>query len=337
MKAAVIYQVGNIKIVDREIPAPAPNEVLIRVKACGVCGTDHSLFVGAYPANYPVIIGHEFSGVVEAVGSAVTTIKVGDRVTADPNRVCHKCDFCRMGSEHLCENARSMGVHIDGADAEYCVMTESNVYKLPDTVSFEQAAFCEPLACANHGIELLDLRLGDTVLVLGGGAMGNLLLQCSKNYGATTIIVSEPIAMRREKALENGATHVIDPTAQDVDREVRKICRIGADVVIEAAGSPKLQEASIHYARRGGSILWFGCAPQDKQASINGFYVNDAELKIIGSYNNLFSTQIAIDLIASGKVQVDNLISHRFALQDYLNVFKVWGSQDTHKLMVNID
>jgi threonine dehydrogenase-like Zn-dependent dehydrogenase len=167
--------------------------------------------------------------------------------------------------------------------------------------------------------------------------MGNLLLQCSKNYGAATIIVSEPVAMRREKALENGATHVIDPTTQDVNKELRKICRIGADLVIEAAGSPKLQEASINYARRGGSILWFGCAPQDKQASVNGFYVNDAELKIIGSYNNLFSTQIAIDLIASGKVQVDNLVSHHFALKDYLDVFKVWGGKDTHKLMVNMD
>jgi len=337
MKAAVIYQPGDIKIVDRDIPTPNADEVLIRIKACGVCGTDHSLFVGAYPASYPVIIGHEFSGVVEAVGKNVSTIKVGDRVTADPNRVCHKCDYCRMGSEHLCENARSMGVHIDGADAEYCVMTETNVYKLPDTISFEQAAFCEPLACANRGITMANLKLGDTVLVLGAGAMGNLLLQCAKHYGATTIIVCEPIAMRREKALENGATHVIDPTVQDVDQELRKIRRIGADVVIEAAGNPGLQAASIYYARRGGNVVWFGCAAQDKKVEVNGFYVNDAELRISGSYNNPFSTKVAIDLISSGAVRVDNLISHRFALKDYLDVFKVWGGKDTHKLMVNMD
>jgi L-iditol 2-dehydrogenase len=111
MKAAVIYQVGDIRMAEVDIPKLKSDEVLIRIHACGVCGTDHSLFVEPYPANYPVIIGHEFSGTVEAVGNDIKNIQVGDRVTADPNRVCHQCNYCRMGSEHLCENAQSMGVH----------------------------------------------------------------------------------------------------------------------------------------------------------------------------------------------------------------------------------
>lgn len=206
MKAAVLYKPGDIQVIDVKDPEPGFGEVLIRIHACGVCGTDHSLFVGGFPATYPVIIGHEFSGVIAAAGEGVKNLKVGDRVTVDPNRVCHLCDYCRMGNEHLCENLSSMGVHINGADAEYCVMPETNVYKIPDSVSFEAAAFCEPLACAIHGVDLAHIRQGDVVLVLGAGGMGNLITQLVTHAGAAQVIVSEPIQYRRDKALENGAT-----------------------------------------------------------------------------------------------------------------------------------
>ncbi|MCX6081185.1 MAG: zinc-dependent alcohol dehydrogenase family protein [Chloroflexi bacterium] len=337
MKAAVIYAPGDVKMVEMDIPQPKMGEVLIKIKACGVCGTDHSLFVGAYPANYPVIIGHEFSGTIAAVGEGVKNFKLGDRVTVDPNRVCHQCDYCRMGKEHLCANLSSMGVHIDGADAEYCVMVESNVYPIPDQLSFEEAAFCEPLACAVHGVELTQIHPGDTVLVLGAGGMGNLIAQLAARAGAANVIVSEPILRRRKAALENGATHVVDPFTQDVDAELRKIQKIGADVVFEVAGSPKLQGPAVYYARRAGTVMWFGCAPSDKLIEVNPFYVNDAELHIMGSYNNQFATGKAVKLLASRTVRVDNLISHNIALKDYLDVFKLFGGPDTIKLMVNMD
>jgi L-iditol 2-dehydrogenase len=337
MKAAVIYKPGDVKVVDLDIPQPEADEVLIQIKACGVCGTDHSLYVGAYPANYPVIIGHEFSGVIAAVGEGVVNFKVGDRVTVDPNRVCHQCDYCHMGKEHLCSKLSSMGVHIHGADAEYCVMVESNVYHIPDHISFEEAAFTEPLACAVHGVELTQMHPGDTVLILGAGGMGNLITQLAAQAGAANVIVSEPIKRRREVALANGATHTIDSSAQDVDVELRKIQKIGADVVFEVAGHPKLQAASIYYARKAGTIMWFGCSPADKQIDINPFYVNDYELHILGSYNNQFATGKAVKLLSSRKVRVDNLISHRIQLKDYLDVFKLFGGPDTIKLMVNID
>lgn len=337
MRAAVIYNPGDVRIIEREVPTPKPDEVLIRIKACGVCGTDHSLFVGGYPANYPVVIGHEFSGIVEEVGQDVTTVIPGDRVTADPNRVCHRCDYCRMGKEHLCANVSSMGVHIDGADAEYCVMVESNVYKIPDTVTFEQAAFTEPLACAIHGLEMCRIKHGDVVLVLGAGGMGNLITQLCALAGAAQVIVSEPIAHRRQIALANGATHVIDPLNQDVDAELRKIRKIGADVVFEVAGNLKVQAESIYYARRAGTVVWFGCSPMDGKVEVNSFYVNDSEVSVVGSYNNPFATARAIRMLGSGKVHVDNLISHHIALKDYLDVFRLFGGPDTLKLMVVTD
>lgn len=337
MKAAVLYRPGDIRVIDVDPPRPGPGEVLIRVKACGVCGTDHSLYTGGYPANYPVVIGHEYSGVIEALGEGVTSLAIGERVTVDPNRVCHRCEYCRSGNEHLCENVSSQGVHCDGADAEYCVMPETNVYHIPDEVTFEMASFTEPLACAVRGIQMANIRPGDTVLVLGAGTMGNLLTQLASRSGAARIIVSEPIESRREIASQNGATDLIDPAHQDVQEELKKIRRIGADVVIEAAGSPGLQEQSIYYARRGGTIVYFGCAPQDRTIQLNGFYINDAELSIRGSYNNPFASQRAINLIASGSVRVDNLISHTIPLQDYLDVFRIWGSRGSLKLMVQID
>jgi 2-desacetyl-2-hydroxyethyl bacteriochlorophyllide A dehydrogenase len=335
MKAAVLYKPGDIRVTDLATPEPGAGEVLIQIHACGVCGTDHSLFTGGFPGNYPVIIGHEFSGVISATGAGIKNLAVGDRVTVDPNRVCHRCEYCRMGSEHLCENLSSMGVHIHGADAEYCVMPETNVYKIPDSVSFEEAAFCEPLACAIRGVELAHIRQGDTVLILGAGGMGNLITQLAAHAGAAQVIVSEPIRFRREKALENGATSLIDPFNQDVDAELRKIRRIGADVVFEVAGNLKLQAAAIYYARKGGQVVWFGCSPMDGKIEVSPYYVNDAELKISGSFNNPFATARAVRMLGEKKVRVDNLISHHIALKDYPSVFNIFGGPDTLKLMVH--
>lgn len=334
MKAAVLYAPGDIRMEEKTIPKPQADEVLIHVRACGVCGTDNSLNKGDYPGNYPVIIGHEFSGDVVEVGSAVKSIKVGDRVTADPNRVCHRCFYCRSGLEHLCENAFSMGVHIDGADAEYCVMVETNVYKLPDQVSYEQGAFCEPLACAIHGVDLIGVKSGDTVAILGAGGMGNLIAQCVRNAGATTVIVSEPIAFRRQRVLENGATLAIDPMACSVLDEIKKVNRLGADIVIEVAGNPLTQALAPTLARKGGTVQFFGCSPKEKTIQVNPFEINENELRILGSYNNQFATGRAVEMLASGRVRVDNLISHRFKLSDYLKVFEVFGTPQSLKLMV---
>lgn len=337
MKAAVLYSAGDIRIKERPIPTPGIDEVLIKIHACGVCGTDNALNKGEYPGNYPVVIGHEFSGEIVEIGKSVKSFGIGDRVTVDPNRVCHKCYFCRNGLEHLCDNLQSMGVHIDGADAEYCVMLESNIYKIGNSISYEEAAFCEPLACAIHGTDLAKVKIGDTVLIIGGGGMGNLITQCVKNSGASTIIVSEPIAKRRDLALENGATHVLDPLNVNVLDEIRKIKPVGVDVVFEVAGISREQAACPAYARKGGTIVFFGCSPKDKFIQLNPFNINENEQRILGSFNNQFATGRAVEMLVNRKIRVDNLISHRFSLDKYLDVFRVFGTQDSVKLMVHMD
>jgi 2-desacetyl-2-hydroxyethyl bacteriochlorophyllide A dehydrogenase len=337
LKAAVLYGKGDIRLATPPDPRPGPGEVLIRVRACGVCGTDNSLFKGEYPASYPVVIGHEFAGEVAEVGAAVSGLAAGDRVTADPNRVCRACAYCRAGREHLCQNLSSMGVHRDGADAEDCLAPASNVYRIPDSLSFEEAAFTEPLACAIHGVEMAGVRLGDTVLVIGAGPMGNLIVQLAVHAGAAKVVVSEPIGLRRQRAAESGATHLLDPARQDVGRELGRIQSIGADVVFEVAGSSEAQASCLSLARKGGTVVFFGVGPQGRTIPVNPFLINENELTIRGSFNNPFATSRAVQLLASGACRVTGLISHRLPLSRYPEVFRLFGGADTLKLMVQID
>lgn len=336
MKAAVIYKPGDVRIVDLEVPEPGPNQVLIEVAACGVCGTEHTLYTGGYYANYPVVLGHEFAGVIVAVGQDVTKFTRGDRVCVDPNRVCHKCEYCQMGSVHLCSNLATYGITHNGGDAHFMAAAEENVYLLPDSMTLEEGAFVEPLACALRAFEVANVQLGDTVLVMGAGSMGNLIAQCVALSGAANLIVSEPIEMRRDLAKQNGATLVLDPATQDVDTEVRKVERIGADVVIEVVGSLKAQSKAIGYARRGGQVVFYGVSPKGGTIEVSPFEINENEIKVTGSFNNPFTTAQAINLIASRKVRVDNLVSHRIPLERYNDVWNLWGGADTVKLLVTM-
>jgi 2-desacetyl-2-hydroxyethyl bacteriochlorophyllide A dehydrogenase len=337
VRAAVLYNRGDVRVTSVSDPRPGPEDVLIRVRACGVCGTDNSLYQGDYPASYPVVIGHEFAGEVVEVGAAVRGLSAGDRVTVDPNRVCHACAYCRSGREHLCENLSSMGVHRDGADAEYSVMPATNVYRIPASLSYEAAAFCEPLACAVHGVDLAGVRLGDTVLIIGAGPMGNLITQLVSRAGAANVVVSEPIALRRERAADSGATHLIDPARQDVGRELRQVQRIGTDVVFEVAGNSAAQASCVPLARKGGTIVFFGVSPQERTIPVNPFVINENELTIRGSFNNAFATARAVELLATGACRVADLISNRLPLSRYPEVFRLFGGADTLKLMVLID
>ena len=333
----MLYEPGDLRVTEIPDPRPGPDEVLIRIKACGVCGTDNALYKGEFPANFPVVIGHEFSGEVVEAGASAHGFQAGDRVTVDPNKVCHACPYCRSGNEHLCESLSSMGVHRDGADAEYCTISATNVYRIPEHLSYEEAAFSEPLACAVHGVDLAGVRLGDTVLIVGGGPMGNLIAQCAVRAGAAAVIVSEPIALRRDKASESGTTHLIDPVKQDLQEELRKIRRIGADVVFEAAGNPAAQASCLGLVRKGGTVMFFGVSPQETLIQVNPFVINDRELKIMGSFNNQFATSRAVELLGSGAVRVRHLVTHRLDLSSYPEVFRLYGGGDTMKLMVGMD
>lgn len=190
MKAVVFEAVNEFVITDFPDPELTADEVLVKVAACGLCGTDLHILKGEYPSTFPLIPGHEFAGAIVQVGPAVKEFKPGDRVCIDPNIYCRRCSFCRQGKVHLCENLFPIGVRRHGGFAEFCAVPQSQVYSLPGHVDFTEAALAEPLSCVLHGIELAEIRPGRTVLILGGGAIGGLLTQLARLAGAARVILS---------------------------------------------------------------------------------------------------------------------------------------------------
>lgn len=215
-----------------------------------------------------------------AVGDGVTGIGVGERVAVDPNNACGQCSYCRRGRVNLCKNLDPIGVTRDGGFAEYCRVPAAQVYPLPDSVSFEEGALMEPLACAVRGIQMAEIEPGDTVAVLGGGPMGGLLIQLARIRGAGKIFLSEPIPKRRDIALSLGADMAVNPLQDDVRRALLSLDPEGADVVFEAAGLAATAEQSLHLAKRGGKVIFFGVVPPAEKVEVSPYLINENELTI---------------------------------------------------------
>lgn len=315
MKAARISAPHRTEIAEVDTPEPQHHDVLIRVHRAGVCGTDVHILHGTYQATYPLIPGHEVSGVVEAVGDAVTRFSIGDRVTVDPNIACNRCENCQRNEPNQCLNWEGIGVTRPGGFAQYMVSPESNVYPIGD-LPFEQAAFIEPLACVVWGIHMIRPRIGDSALVFGAGPMGCLLIQALQKAGATEIAIVDAVKGRLATAGRLGATHTLHVDELDGDR-ASTIAPHGFDIVVDATGIPAVVEQCFRYARARGKVWLFGVCPPDSKASFSPFEVFRKDLSIYGSYavNRTFSESIS--LIASGAVQVEPLLSHTLPLERF--------------------
>ncbi|RVK90519.1 iditol 2-dehydrogenase, partial [Sinorhizobium meliloti] len=216
MKAVRLESVGNISVRNVGIPEPGPDDLLVKVEACGICGTDRHLLHGEFPSTPPVTLGHEFCGIVVEAGSAVRDIAPGARITGDPNISCGRCPQCQAGRVNLCRNLRAIGIHRDGGFAEYVLVPRKQAFEIPLTLDPVHGAFCEPLACCLHGVDLSGIKAGSTVAILGGGVIGLLTVQLARLAGATTVILSTRQATKRRLAEEVGATATVDPSAGDV-------------------------------------------------------------------------------------------------------------------------
>ena len=195
MKAAVFYAKNDIRIEQLPMPEVKENDVLIKVYACGICGTDVHIFhgdEGAAPTPPQTVLGHEFAGEVVQVGKNVKRVRVGDKVCVDPNQLCNTCYYCQSGIGHFCEDMVGIGTTVNGGFAEYCAVPETQAYKFPTELSYEKAAMTEPVACCLHGIDMCDIACGDTVAVIGGGMIGLIMLQLAKLKGAAKLILIEP-------------------------------------------------------------------------------------------------------------------------------------------------
>jgi len=334
MKSVVFYEANRLAVEDRPVPEIGGCDALVKVHACGICGTDIHILHGEHIVKFPVIPGHELSGEVVEVGSDVTSLHVGDRVTVDPNIVDNTCHFCRRGEIHLCENLTAVGVNFDGGFAEFCRVPAVQAYKVPDEVGLDEAAMAEPIACCIHGIDRANVVPGSTVVVLGAGSIGLLLVQLARIAGARWILVSEPDERKRRLAAGFGADVLVNPFEQDVFAEVFGSTRVGADTVIESAGRLETAELAPKLARRGGTILQFGVVSPNQHAKIAPYDVYYKELTIRGSFVNPFTHGRAVELLASKQVDVMPLITHRFPLDDAAEALEMARSKDAVKVLL---
>lgn len=311
MRSAVFYGKHDLRVEEHEVPAVGPHDVLIQVKACGVCGTDVHIYEGdkgAAEVTPPTILGHEFAGIISEVGRKVKNYKPGDRVCIDPNCYCGACDPCRNGVAHYCENMIGYGTTVDGGFAEYCSVDERQVYLLGENTTFEQGAMAEPVACCLHGIDMCEIQPGHQVVVIGGGMIGLLMLQLAKLAGAAKVALLEPVENKREVGKKLGADICIDPMREDVKSRLAECGMNWVNVVIECVGRPSTIEQAIDIAGNKAVVMMFGLTKPDEQIAVKPFQIFQKELVLKASYINPYTQRRALDLINSGRLDVSSMV-----------------------------
>jgi threonine dehydrogenase-like Zn-dependent dehydrogenase len=316
MKAAVFEKPNHFSVVQVPLRKLSENEVLIRVQACGVCGTDVHIVKGESRSTPPVVLGHEYSGTIEDIGIGVKNFLRGQHIAVDPNISCGTCYFCRRGEVHLCSNLRALGVDLNGGMAEFCIVPEQQVYCLPEHFPMIASAFIEPVSCVLHGIDRATIKVGDTVVIFGGGTIGLMMLQLASSAGASTTIIVELVEQKRMIAQKLGGSYVLNPNEVNVHDAVMDITGVGADVVIECAGRISTSQHALSLVRRGGTVEFFGVCPAGQTFPIEPNQIYFKELTIIGSYVNPVTFDRAIKVLSSGIIRVDDFPINRFALED---------------------
>ena len=318
MRAVRLTEVDHLAVADVPRPHPGPGEVLVRIEACGICGSDRHMLRGEFPTALPVTLGHEFSGIVEAVGQGVSSVPPGARVTGDPNISCGTCPACRAGRTNLCPELTAIGVFRDGGFAEYVVMPEGQAYVLPAALRPEHGAFCEPIGCCLHAIDVARIQAGDSVVVLGGGVIGMLMVQLARRAGAGQVVLSTRQAPRRALAEQLGASATVDASGDVVEAitGVGGLLPGGGDVVIECAGVAETFTQAPRLARRGGSIVVFGVMPKGEPVPMVPWDLLVNELRLESAWLNPLTHGRAAALVASGAIALDPLITRTVPLED---------------------
>jgi 2-desacetyl-2-hydroxyethyl bacteriochlorophyllide A dehydrogenase len=327
VKAAVISSPGVVEVTTVDDPAPGPREVLVEVSACGLCGTDLHILEGEFAPSLPVIPGHEFAGVVAAVGSAVTEVSVGTGVAVDPSLYCHECHYCRIGRDNLCERWGAIGVSVAGGAAEYAVAPVANCVPIPGHVRLEDAALVEPLACAVRGYDVLASQLGSHVLIYGSGTMGLMMLQLAKRVGVVSVDVVDlnPERLATAKLLGCNAAAV---SADELDRPR------GWELVIDATGNEAAIQDGIGRVRPGGTFLQFGVSSYSARVMIEPYRIYNNEITITGSMAVLHSFERAAELFAAGLLDPEIFISDRLPLDQYPDALEMFRTGQGRKIQV---
>jgi L-iditol 2-dehydrogenase len=334
MKAALLYGVKDLKVEDVAMPKLEPGEVLVKVKAATTCGTDLKIFQRGYVErviSLPTIFGHEWAGDVVEVGEGLAWPKKGMRVRAGNSAPCLHCAMCQKGKFNLCENM----IWLWGAYAEYIKvparMVFVNMQEIPPQVTYEEAAITEPLACVLHGVDEARLKLGDTVAIIGAGPIGLLHLLTVRRMGAAKVMMIDLVDERLKFAEKLGADVTINGKTGDAVERVRQLTGgYGADVVIEAIGLPATWEQALRLVRKGGTVLEFGGCPPGTEIRVGTEMLHYGEVTVLGAFHAtplLFRK--ALDLIASGTIDVRPLVTRRMMLEEIVQAFEILATSKT--------
>jgi 2-desacetyl-2-hydroxyethyl bacteriochlorophyllide A dehydrogenase len=333
MKAAVWYGGKNVRIEDTPRPEIRDDEVLVNVKAVAICGSDLHAYKGMSKRRKPpLVMGHEFSGEIIKVGKKVKRFSNGERVVVEPLISCGKCKPCTRGKTNVCENRKLIGLQLSGAFAEYVSVIENKCYKLPNNVSFEEAALVEPLAVAVHAVNITPIEKGDTILIIGSGTIGLLTVQVTRNCNAGKIITTDVYDYLLDVAKNLGANVVINTKNDDPLKTISSDFG-GVDVVFEAVGLQETVQQALSLVRCGGCVTLIGMF-QDKM-ELNMLNVAVKEIMIQGSYGYTSDDfKQALKLIASGKVKVKPLITHVLPLIDIAKGFDILDRKKENAIKV---
>jgi L-iditol 2-dehydrogenase len=314
MKAMVLEQYMKLEMTDMPVPEIGPNDVLVRVRACGICGSDvHGMDGSTGRRIPPIVMGHEGSGEVAATGTSVREFREGDRVTFDSTIYCGRCYYCGRGDWNLCDNREVLGVspgeyRRHGAFAEYVAVPSHIVYKLPDSFRFEHAAVIEAVSVAVHAVRITPVQLGDTAVVVGSGMIGLLAIQALRSAGCATVIAIDVDDLKLKIARGLGATHALNGGGAGVSEAVRDLTRgRGADVAIECVGAPDPIRTAIGSVRKGGAVTLVGNVSPSADLPLQA--VVSRQIRLQGSCASNGEFPICIDLISRGAIQVEPLIS----------------------------
>jgi 2-desacetyl-2-hydroxyethyl bacteriochlorophyllide A dehydrogenase len=327
MKAALVESVGKVGLTTVPDPTPGPRQVVVKVAACGLCGTDLHIRQGEFAPSLPLVPGHEFAGEVVGTGSEVTELATGDRVAVDPSLYCYECRYCRNGHNNLCERWAAIGVTTAGGAAEYAVAPVANCVKLPEHVRTQDAALIEPLSCAVRGYDVLRSQLGAHVLIYGSGTMGLMMLELAKRTGAASVDMLDLNEERLSTARRLGCSAAA-ATADELDRPQ------GWDLVVDATGNAAAIQDGLGRVAKAGTFLQFGVSDYATTATIEPYKIYNQEITITGSMAVLHSYERAAELFAAGVLDPEIFISDRLPLDDYPDALDRFAAGKGRKIVV---
>lgn len=328
MKAVRIVKPDDLQVIEMEKPViDEKNNVLVKIHAAGICGSDVGIYHGKNAAaTYPRVIGHEMVGEIVEVGENTVRLKVGDRVIIDQVTACGHCYACRKGRPNVCENLQVRGVHIDGGYREYMAVPESDCYRLPETLSYEDAVMIEPTTIAVQACSRAQIEFEDQVLIIGAGALGSSILKIARLYNPHKIIMADIEDTKLQECLAHGATEVINSKKEDMVKRAHELTNgYGPTVVIDAACFRGSFLTACKCAGNAGRVITMGFGVDADD--INQFVITSKELDVRGSRLQNRKFQTVIDMVNKGKIDLTNSISHRF---DFWDAQKAFDFNDTH-------